>query len=70
MGNQARCSGCAFAQPIKGGVRLEWECRRHAPPAAHTHMYSHSKAVWPHINPGDWCGEHQPTETLRVAIDK
>lgn len=65
MNNQrdgATCEACAFWQK---GVSIG-ECRRRAP-AWHPRAGARTdeepgpwKGYWPNVDPGDWCGEHQP----------
>lgn len=44
--------GCRFHDPTTG------TCRRHAP--MRLDVPGHPNALWPRVEPGDWCGKWEP----------
>ena len=77
MSRLATCNACLFWNRAKratwqdvghGGKSYTIEhaqCRRYAPARFNPQVLgANIGSVWPHVNANDWCGEHQPVETI------
>lgn len=63
------CANCRFARFSGEGVSYRIQCHRRSPMVLHIdgHQQGSVYAVWPRMEPEDWCGEYERQNTDQPA---